>query len=314
MPRLRLPDLYIVGAQKAGTTSLYYWLAQHPEVYGRQDTKDFPFFADEKLYGQGIERFARCFTGVSNQRYLMAGSVQYLFFSVALERICSVRPDAKILVLVRDPVARAISAYRYAVQRGLEPRSFDDSVAMELSADNRDQAYSVKVDRFQKYYVARGLYGEQLLRLYRMFPPNQVFVGIFEDMIANPDLFTERLLTFLGLDNVWIEFGRSNTTSGTPRSRLVSRLFYNKAIRDSWAMEQLKRLIPHPIRFRIRRLVVSMNTDRRRDPAYTMVDTTKQKLQVVFRDDLKTLRTPEADAWRLRWGLDSCGQGRSTPA
>lgn len=302
--QLRLPNLFIVGAQKAGTTSLYDWLAQHPDIYGLKFTKDLPFFADEKLFSEGIESYRKLFTGVADQQYLMAGSVHNMFFPRAIERLYKYCPDARILVLVRNPLNRAISAYRFAVQRGLEDRSFDESVFDELAAAQEpDELYSSTLDQFQKFYVARGLYSAQLKKLYSLFPPEQVFVGVFEDMIKAPDDFLVRLFEFLKLESVPIETKQKNRTAGLPRSQLVSKLYYNQEIRDSWMISQLKRFIPQRVRFRMRRSVLALNTDYSAQPIYTMSAQVKQQLRRVFHDDLESLGTVESRSWLSKWGL-----------
>jgi len=304
MSPARLPDIFIVGAQKAGTTSLYHWLAQHPAIRGMPHTKDLPFFADEKLFAQGIDYFTQIFSGTSDNQLIMSGSVHYLFFPIALERIRAHCPDAKILVTLREPLARSISAYRFAVQRGLESRSFDEAVRDELSAPTLDELYTTKVDRFQKYYVARSLYGEQLRRLYGLFPEKQIFVGLFCDMVRDEEKFFERVLEFLELPPFRVQARRRNVTMGMPRSKWLSQLLFHDGLLGSHAVQLLKRVIPLHHRYHIRRFVLALNTNKQRDADCEMSESTRQQLRALYLKDLRQWGTPEANRWIRIWDLE----------
>lgn len=301
----RLPNLFIVGAQKAGTTSLFDWLTQHPAVCGAQTTKDMPFFAEEKLFAQGIESHARLFPRVVEEPYLIAGSVHYLFFPKALPRIRKFCPDAKILVMLRDPVERSISAYRFAVQRGIEKRTFDEAITEELAAQDSDRAYTSKIDRFQKFYVARSLYGQQLVRLYQVVPAEQVFIGIFEEMVGTPSTFMTPLYDFLGLEPLPFECNVMNRTRGMPRYLLLNRIFFQQDFLKNPFMRLLKTLMPHDLRVHTRRRALELITNPNKQPVCKISDAIRQQLQQVFRQDLQQLNKPEAQAWITGWGLGS---------
>ena len=300
----RLPNLFVVGAQKAGTTSLFDWLIQHPDICGVQANKETPFFANDELYEQGIDSYARLFPKVVQQPYLMAGSVHYLFFPEALPRLQKHCPHARILVMLRNPVDRAISAYRFAVQRGIENRSFNDAIAEELAAPVHDQAYTEKLDRYQKFYVSRSLYGRQLKSLYTAIPAEKVFVGIFEQMVKQPVTFMKPLYEFLGLRQVAFENNVRNRTKGMPRNQLLNRIYFREELRTSQPVQLLKKVIPHPLRVRVRRTVLKLITNPVEQPDCDISDATRRKLQQVFRDDLLQLNRSEAHGWINDWGLE----------
>jgi len=300
----RFPNLFIAGVQKAGTTSLFASLARHPAVFGPENTKDFPFFAEEKLFRKGIDSYARLFQNNGGRKYIMTGSVHLVFFASAMHRFKECCPDARVLIMVRNPIARAVSAYRFAVQRGLERRDFDDAIRQELSCPDIDKMYASTLDRFQKFYVARGEYGAQLNVVYKLFSPGQVFIGVFEDMKDEPGAFMKGLLSWLDLDPIALDVSETNVTAGLPRSQALAWLMYNQAIRDSWIVEHLKKLAPHHVRYRIRRWLYALNTDQKRVPLAQVSADTEEELRLHYLRDLERYDNQlQADQWRHRWGL-----------
>ncbi len=78
---MALPNTIIIGAQKAGTSSLYDWISQHPEVYGDPSVKDYPFFSLEDNFSQGLETFSKMFNPKEEKKVILHGSVSYIYFS-----------------------------------------------------------------------------------------------------------------------------------------------------------------------------------------------------------------------------------------
>jgi hypothetical protein len=119
---MRLPSFMVLGAGKAGTTSLYYYLAQHPEVF-MCSPKEPPFFQTE--YELGAEYYWRThFRGYRGQRHAGEAAHHNLHLPYVTERIAATVPDASFIVLCRNPIERALSAYWHNVTRGVERSSF----------------------------------------------------------------------------------------------------------------------------------------------------------------------------------------------
>lgn len=119
---MRLPSFMVLGAGKAGTTSLYYYLAQHPEVF-MCSPKEPPFFQTE--YELGAEYYWRThFRGYRGQRHAGEAAHHNLHRPYVTERIAATVPDASFIVLCRNPIERALSAYWHNVTRGVERSSF----------------------------------------------------------------------------------------------------------------------------------------------------------------------------------------------
>src|SRR5690554_2130252 len=108
-------NVFLVGAQKAGTTSLYEWLGQHPDIEAPQEIKDYHFFTNEALFDKGVPQLERFYSADKPVR--VHSAVNYLYFyKEAAARIYEYNKEAKIIICLREPVARAISAYKYCVK------------------------------------------------------------------------------------------------------------------------------------------------------------------------------------------------------
>lgn len=208
-----LPSYLIVGAQKGGTSALYEYLVRHPLV-GRSTNEEVHYFSLN--YGKGTAWYRGHFPTVARaafvrRRYgreLVTGeaSPYYIFHPHALERIRELLPDAKLIVVLRNPVDRAYSQYNHSFQMGFETlETFEAGLAAEpgrlegelekMGADPLYNSYS----HFNHSYLARGLYVEQLERLYRIFDERQILLETAEDLSTNTDAVYVRALQFLGL-------------------------------------------------------------------------------------------------------------------
>ncbi|MEO7573467.1 MAG: sulfotransferase [Acidimicrobiales bacterium] len=206
-----LPDFVIIGAQRGGTTSLYNYLADHPSV-GRALTKELRFF--DVGYEQGPAWYRSRFPTSANlavrARRHGAGiageaSPDYLFYPLAPRRLSAVVPNAKLIVLLRDPVERAWSHWCHQVRRGHEDLPFDDAIAAE---DGRLSPGLLEIDvdaatlsyhDHHHSYAARGVYAPQLERWWRVVPRAQTLVLRSEDLFARPASVFDEVQDFLGL-------------------------------------------------------------------------------------------------------------------
>jgi Sulfotransferase domain len=196
-----LPDAVIVGAQKCGTTSLYHYLLHHAAVF-RPRKKEIHYFDNNYHHGSTWYRlhFSRRHGGLNFE-----SSPYYLFHPKVPERLAATLPHAKLIVMLRDPVARAYSHYWHERRLGHEHLSFADAVAAE---DERLAGESTRLredDGYRSYnhehysYVARGRYVEQIERWFQFFPRNQFLFVDSERFSANPVQEMVRVTAFLGL-------------------------------------------------------------------------------------------------------------------
>jgi hypothetical protein len=201
-----LPDFVIIGAQKCGTTSLYDLLTQHPLVE-RAASKELHFF--DNLFDEGVDWYRGNFPQPKwkdgHKTITGEGSPNYLFHPLAARRMAEIIPQARLMVLLRNPVDRAFSHYQMMVRRGFEPLSFEEALEAEgarvrvrtnklLEAD-----YYGSLERQRFSYLSRGIYVDQLLRWSESFSDEQMLVLKTEDFSEHPRETLKSIPDFLGL-------------------------------------------------------------------------------------------------------------------
>ena len=199
-----LPDFLILGAQKAGTTALYAYLRRHPQITG-PSWKEVSFF--DRHYARGEAWYRGNFPNTLRARGLVGeASPSYLFHPLAPERVAGLVPEAKLIVLVRNPVDRAFSHYQHEVAFGREPLSFEEALA---AVDDRLRGEEERMLGDPAYfshawwnytYRARGRYAEQLERWLAVFPREQLLIVPSDDLLLEPGRAHARVLEFLGAD------------------------------------------------------------------------------------------------------------------
>jgi len=203
-----LPGFVVIGAQRCGTTSLFATLSQHPAV-GVPFRKEIHFF-DRDLYERG-ERFYRSFfpspKRMLGRRELLTGEAtpDYLFHPLGPERVAATLPDARFVVLLRDPVVRAWSHHALHATRGREPLSFEDAIDAEPEriAGERERILAdptYPATTYLRYaYLARGDYAPQLREWFAAIPRERFLVLVSEEFFTDPRGTLREVEAFLGL-------------------------------------------------------------------------------------------------------------------
>ena len=224
----RMPNFMIIGAGKGGTTSLYYYLGQHPDVF-MSTPKEAKFFAYEgetvvftgprdKEKNEGLittlEGYQALFRGVSTEKAVGEASPHYLYVPKACERIKHHVPDAMLFAVLRDPVDRAYSSFLHLIRDGREPiKDFAKALKQE---DHRIRDGYAPVWS----YRTMGLYFAQLKRYFDTFDRRQVHVYLYEDLKADPVGLTQKIFRVLGVDDSFVpDTTIRYNTSFVPRSR-----------------------------------------------------------------------------------------------
>jgi hypothetical protein len=181
----RLPDFLVIGTMRGGTSSLYKYLDSHPGVRSSL-RKEVHYFTRD--YARG-EAWYRAHFGLTGRRRNFEATPAYLAFKPAAARAAALVPEASLVVLLRDPVARAVSHYRHMVDIGREMTAF--AKALELEPERVAQAVSdaergiFNAEIGRHTYITRGLYGRQLEWWLEEFPPERIWVGSSEDFYAD---------------------------------------------------------------------------------------------------------------------------------
>jgi hypothetical protein len=227
--RLR-PAFLMIGAQRCGTTSLFRAITAHPQVVHASFHKGVNYF--DLNYYRGPDWYRGHFPVAEIARRRTAGSGYgdpvvfeasgyYLYHPFAMERIARDLPDVKLVVMLRDPVERAFSAYKHEYARSFEWEPFeqalkleDDRLLGEIDRMRADLRYESFPHRHHSYRH-RGHYAEQLDRVFAHFPRSQLHVIASETFFADPAAEYQHLLEFLGLRPFEPpDFGRHNARPG----------------------------------------------------------------------------------------------------
>ena len=198
---MRLPDFLGIGTQKGGTTYLHGLLQQHPQVL-LAHPKELHYFSLH--HGQGLDWYANHFAEAKAEQRCGEITPYYLFHPLAAERIHAVIPAVKLIVLLRDPVERALSQYFHSRRLGLEPLELEAAFAAEEqrladaeAALNQGEAHR---SHQQHSYLSRSRYEQQLPRFEALFTPEQLLVLRSEALFERPQQLWEQVLAFLELD------------------------------------------------------------------------------------------------------------------
>ena len=318
-----LPNFFIVGAARSGTTSLDRYLSQHPEIYvtPRKETHFFavddfpPSFkgpGDEKLNTSVIrdeEQYAQLFASVTGKKAIGESSAFYLYFLGTAERITQAVPDAKIIILLREPVARAFSAYSYMVSNGRETLSFEEGLNQE--EERRQEGWEPIW-----WYKELGLYYRQVRHYLEVFGTQQVKVLLYDELCANAgqmlrDVFAflvQNQQTYSGMnehakasyrmtfpkmfpdyalgveEDVGIDTSVRHNPSGAPKSRRLYTLLGNFIDNPNFLEKRIKSLLPS----RLREAWASKAIDKLTRPALLDPQIHAQ-LQAYFAEDVSKL-------------------------
>jgi hypothetical protein len=254
-----LPDFFILGAPKAGTTALHAALATHPQLL-MSSVKEPKFFmcGEERPRGQRgpgdahsaqewiwrRDRYERLFDGPPG---LLRGESTpfYLYDRKAQQRIADLVPNAKLIAIIRDPVDRAYSNWLHLWSDGLEP------VGNFVEACGQEDARVAAGWAAFWHYQRLGRYGEQLQSLLTHFSFDQLLILRYRELVDSPTVTLNRICGFLGVDTDLISAVPAENSRGfvadTPRARILARTVRIGAAAGAWAPPQVWRRASAPL-------------------------------------------------------------------
>ncbi|MGH3088386.1 MAG: sulfotransferase family protein [Rubrobacteraceae bacterium] len=252
-----LPNFFIVGAAKAGTTSLYRYLDQHPDVF-MSSLKEPNWFSRVHAPGRvsfvsSEEEYLSLFEGRDGESAAGEASPSYLWDEKAPRRIKEAVPRAKIIAILRHPVERAFSDYLQTVQWEQEDLPF-------LEALKRGYETEPKVYGVSRLYVDLGFYSEQLRRYLDVFGRERVKVFLHEEFKEEPRAALKSVLEFLEVDpshassiRTDVEYNKYSVPKEGTFNRVAERVLESRVFRSRRFTALRAKLIPDPkLRFRMR--------------------------------------------------------------
>ncbi len=234
-----MPDFFILGAQKCGTTSLYYYLVTHPSIASAWRKELFFFDSNFQkglswYRGQFPFSIRRYYAELIRKQNFITGEAcpNYLFYPNVPKRVAEILPQVKLIVLLRNPVDRAYSHYRHQVARGREKLSFEDAIACEEERTRGDAEKMMTDENYYSYnytiysYLERGVYVDQLQRWFRWFSKEQFLIHRSEDLYTNPATIYKQTLEFLNIPDLepTKEYAVYNKARYTPSSTMDPKL------------------------------------------------------------------------------------------
>ncbi|QVL50297.1 MAG: sulfotransferase [Thiocapsa sp.] len=208
-----LPNFLIIGATKSGTTSLYYYLKEHPEIFMPDDLKEARFFCYEgtprtlKVSIRTLEQYKALFAGVTTEKAIGEASPHYLDFPDAAGRIKELIPDVRLIGSIRNPVDRAYSMY-----------------LMNLRSSGRNRGLTF-LQALERDPWLQANYFEKFNRFLSLFPEEQLKVILFDDISSAPRATVTSLFHFLGVDSKFCGSDvEIHNQGGLPKSILIDRL------------------------------------------------------------------------------------------
>ncbi|NPB04761.1 MAG: sulfotransferase [Aquificae bacterium] len=272
-----------MGAEKAGTTFAVHYLKQHPDIFfpvikePQFFAKDvMPESADEKelwnlpkekwnenvhiAYIRDPDLYAELYRDAERYKYRGDASVSYLFSKVAAREIYNFNPEAKILIILRNPVDRALSAYKMDVTIGRVNKPFEEAIR--------------EIPR----YVERSLYYEQVKRYLDTFPRENVLILLFDDLKSDPQKFFEKIFDFLEVQPIkYSDFERKNE-SLKPRFPVLNYVLYKTGIK-----RLISKYTPKPVKDYFKKLYYGGTYE------YEIDAETYNRLLEVFKSDIEKL-------------------------
>lgn len=298
---MKLPDLIIIGAAKAGTSAFYRYIEQHPQIYTSK-IKEPQFFGLEGETKQfngppgtepkenqaikTIEEYQALFKDAPEDRCIVEASTSYLYLPQASERIHHYIPQVKLIAVLRNPVERAFSSFLYLIRDGREPIT-DFSKAL-LAESTRIHDNWALLYRYQDF----GFYSSQLKRYYDKFDSTQLRIFLYDDFKADPLKVMQETFSFLDLDSTFKpDMSRKFNVSGLPKNKLLHKLIVEQNIFKS----ALKSILPRKYRSSLKEGYYEKNLSKP-----LLAEETRLQLIETFREDiLKTqdLIKRDLSAW-----------------
>ncbi len=273
-----MPNFLIVGAHKAGTTSLYQYLKQHPQIFmssikephffsfmGQSLNFNDPGFNPTKLQSVSSKKdYQALFQNVGDAIAIGEASPSYLYVAQSASTICQHLPRVKIIVILRNPVDRAYSNFLHCRKRKQKDPLDDFSEALAAESIRIQDNWSPLW-----HYQQKGFYYQQLQRYYEQFPKEQIRIYLYDDLLSSPKEMFQDIFRFLQVDATFVpDMSKRHNVSGVPQNKvwqvILSRLRWLKPMLPKIVGQHLKELAltrpPYPLAAR-KRLIALYRED-----------------------------------------------------
>lgn len=271
-----------VGAQKAGTSTLDSLLRRHSKNVELPKVKETKFFLKEQFneYGKGFNYYFTHYF-CNNNFDKIEIDPEYLYFEESAKKLYEINKELKVLIIVREPIARAISHYQMSVSRGYETLTFDKAI--------KEEANRIKDNFFNKNhfsYLDRGKYKNQIERYISLFGRDNVKVIKFEDFIVKQEVTLKSIATFAKITITESIGDIKENSANDPRSKIIRYMLYNDNIIKKLASLIIRNKF---IKMKIGSYINKLNSGKKKQK----VELTKElslDLELYYQDDVTYLK------------------------
>jgi hypothetical protein len=224
---MTLPNFIVIGAYKSGTTSLYNYLRQHPQIFMSR-IKEPNFFAHEKKAGMmreegkevrvidNMDSYQDLFKGVTNEKAIGEASPIYLGTPLAAQRIKETIPDVKLIAILRQPVDAFYSDHNMRIRE-----------SRKLANDFRERFKEIE-NRIRSGAISGPMYYSQLKTYYDLFDASQIRVFLFEDLLKNSSAVFQDIFRFIGVDDTFRpDMSQTYNPGGLPKNQKLGEILTN---------------------------------------------------------------------------------------
>ena len=279
-----LPNFLIVGVQKAGTTSIYNYLREHPQVYMSlvKETnfleKDWENLPPEQQNKNGIvtlEKYSELFADVKDEIAIGEASPNYLFhYESSAARIKKYVPNAKLIVVLRNPVERAYSDYLMHIRDAIGYRSLSEQI---------------KHSSHKSFILRKGFYYVPLKYYFDQFKREQIKVFFYDDLRDDSQEFMQSIYQYLGVNNEFVpNTTRKAQVAKIPKNKTINNLLNRKNILRSTTASILKTVKPVEARQNLRDRLINFNSQTKKASPLSTED--RQQLIEFYREDILQLQ------------------------
>ncbi len=298
-------QLMIVGAQKSGTSSLLRYLAQHPDIHTHAQS-ELTFFLQEREHTRGYEwAFAKYFAGDTSHdeikdKHLIAKNVMVMHSPEVMQRIYEHNPEMHLVVLLREPVARAYSAYWWARRRGWENiKTYEEALYAEAARLNEGW-----FKWRQCAYQYNGIYHPHVKNLIDLFGSNRVHCFLTDDLKENAETMCQQIFNHIGIHSDFkSSIGERYNQATMPRSEGFNFLFTQFLASHNPLRRAIRKLVPDAAAYKLRKAILDWNERPQSDANWTpppLNPQTRQRQTVYFKphnEQLAELLDRDLSAW-----------------
>jgi hypothetical protein len=295
-------NFFIIGAAKSGSTSLYHYLNQHPEIYFSpiKETNYFSkeieihalsanykknnqinlenYFKTEKLEDlplaivQKESDYDKLFQAVKHEKILTEASVSYMYSPVAANEIFKYNPNAKLMAILRNPIERAFSHYLMALRFGYTSLPFREAFDADRNAKNKGWGVS-------ELFYELGLYHQQLSRFYELFPKENIQIYLFEDFHQDKNALFQSAFEYLNLNPIEINTEKVHNPGEVPKNAGLNKVIYRSGI-----AKLAKNILPKSLKSGIKSQMLSKKKPK-------ISDADRNYLLELYRDEILATQT-----------------------